>query len=64
MSRTGQIVVAVVWIVVLLVFWVDAEQYVHNRPWVPQAIPYDFGVGVAVTVVTVAADRFLQHRRR
>jgi hypothetical protein len=64
MSRTAQIVVAVVWIVVLLVFWVDAEQYVHSRPWLPEAIPYDFGVGVAATVMTVAADQFLRRRRR
>jgi len=63
MSRGAQIIVAVVWIVVLLVFWFDAEQYVHNQPWFPHLIPYDFGVGVAATVVTVAADRLLRHRR-
>jgi hypothetical protein len=64
MSCGAQTVVAVVWIVVLLVFVVDAQAYVHSRPWFPQAVPYDFGVGAAATVVTVVADRFLQHRRR
>ena len=63
MSRGAQIVVAVVWVVVLLVFWVDARQYVLNQQWLPQVIPYDFGVGVVATVVTVAVDRLLRHRR-
>jgi hypothetical protein len=63
MSRGAQIIVAVVWIIVLLVFWVDAGQYIHNRPWLPEAIPYDFGVGLVATGLTIVADRFLGHRR-
>ena len=64
MSRAAQIIVAVVWIIVLLVFSVDAGQYIHNRPWLPEVIPYDFGVGLVATALTIVADRFVGRRRR
>jgi hypothetical protein len=64
MSRSAQIIVAVVWIVVLFVFWVDARRYITNQPWSPHLVLYDFGVGVAATVVVVVADRLIRRGRR